>query len=125
MAAVLVAEDDDPIRELVARILSRDGHEVTCARDGHEAISALTARRFDVLILDVVMPDANAFDVLAFMHQHIWTPTLILTSMSDDELGTLKAEGVVAIIKKPFLIETLRKGITACLNQEPQDFRGG
>lgn len=123
MAAILVAEDDDPIRALVARIAGRDGHAVTCVRDGHETIAALTAQRFDMLILDVVMPDANAFDVLAFMHQHVWTPTIIITSMADDELGTLKEAGVFAIIKKPFLIDTLRKGIAGCLGQSLQDDR--
>lgn len=115
MAAILVVEDDDPIRLLVARILSRDGHAVTCARDGHEAIASLDAHEFDAMILDVVMPDANAFDVLAYMHDHQWTPTIILTSISDDELATFKAEGVFAIVKKPFQIEKLRQSVAACL----------
>ena len=58
MARILVAEDDDAIRDLVVRALNEDGHELTVATDGVAALDALNRQNgeFDLLLTDVKMP---------------------------------------------------------------------
>ena len=66
MARILIAEDEDPIRSLVARALSQDGHAVTTARDGAEALDVLTREggAFELLLTDIVMPGGlDGFDL--------------------------------------------------------------
>ena len=59
IALILVAEDDDAVREFIARALRRDGHEVETVTDGSEALNALQTKRFDMLFTDIVMPGIN------------------------------------------------------------------
>ena len=116
MAVVLVVDDDDPIRALVTRILQRDAHTVVTARHGAEAIGLLANRDFDLMVLDVMMPIANAFDVLAFMRDRgPWTQTIILTAAHDAQLTTLNTENVCAIVHKPFDIEALQTLVRSCV----------
>jgi len=120
MARVLVVEDDEPIRALVARILERDGHTVVGARHGGEAIDYLSGRTIDEMVLDVMMPIANGGDVLTFMREaRKWTPTILLTAVHERQIAILNTEGVHAIVKKPFDISLLRESITSCVMARP------
>ncbi|HXQ53650.1 MAG TPA: response regulator [Stellaceae bacterium] len=56
MAKILVAEDENSVREFVERALAHSGHEVTCVADGLDAVAALAGGRFDLLLSDIVMP---------------------------------------------------------------------
>jgi CheY-like chemotaxis protein len=58
MARILIAEDEDPVRALVARALAQDGHEVVATADGAEALDVLQreAGRFDLVLTDIRMP---------------------------------------------------------------------
>jgi two-component system response regulator PilR (NtrC family) len=63
-ARVLVVDDERSMRELLAIVLKRDGHEVLVAADGRAAIELLRRERFDILITDIRMPEMNGVDVL-------------------------------------------------------------
>ncbi|MGH6947553.1 MAG: response regulator [Kiloniellales bacterium] len=63
MANILLAEDDDSMREFLATALRRAGHEVRTASDGMEALSALTAGPVDLLLADVVMPGLDGIEL--------------------------------------------------------------
>ena len=56
MARILLAEDEAGVRDVAARALERKGHAVDTAEDGLEALEALGAERYDLLITDIVMP---------------------------------------------------------------------
>jgi len=56
MASILVAEDDQAVRDFVSRALAYYGHSVTSVPDGSAALAALSERRFDLMLTDVVMP---------------------------------------------------------------------
>ena len=66
-AQVLVADDVEMNRDLLARRVRRLGHEVTMAEDGRQALELLKARDFDVLLLDIMMPNMNGYEVLEAM----------------------------------------------------------
>ena len=116
VASILVVDDDDAIRVLLARILERDGHTVLGARHGGEAIGHLADGEFDVMVLDVMMPVANAFDVLAFMNERgRMTPTIILTAAHDKQLTDLDRNGIYAVFRKPFDLQAFRAAVRACV----------
>ncbi len=56
MARILVAEDEDSVREFLTRAFGHKGHEVTAVADGGQALEALQAESFDLLLADIVMP---------------------------------------------------------------------
>jgi two-component system, cell cycle response regulator CpdR len=56
VARILVAEDEKSVQEFIQRALAHAGHEVTCVGDGMDAVAALAARPFDLLLSDIVMP---------------------------------------------------------------------
>ncbi len=59
MAAILLAEDDNAVREFVTRALEHDGHDVTAVEDGSLALEALAGQSFDMLLSDIVMPELD------------------------------------------------------------------
>src|SRR3954452_18650189 len=61
---ILVVDDMEANRELLSRRLIRDGHLLTVANDGHSALELLSRAEFDLVLLDLMMPDINGFDVL-------------------------------------------------------------
>ena len=63
MARILLAEDDSSLRGFLKRALERAGHEVTDCENGDDAIDALEAMRFDLLLTDIVMPGADGIEV--------------------------------------------------------------
>lgn len=63
MAQILLAEDDDSMREFLARALRRAGHQVEAVADGAEAMTALDSTPFDLLLADVVMPGLDGIEL--------------------------------------------------------------
>ena len=63
-ARILLVEDDEVLRELILRNLQARGHDVKVAEDAHAALSQLRASPFDLIILDICLPDATGWEVL-------------------------------------------------------------
>ena len=63
MASILIAEDDNSMREFLAKALRRAGHEVVAVGDGLDAMARVTDARFDLLLADVVMPGLDGIEV--------------------------------------------------------------
>ena len=64
MARILIVDDESDIRQLVTYALAEDGHEVIAAADGSEALKSIEANAPDLVVLDVMMPEMDGFDVL-------------------------------------------------------------
>lgn len=108
MSRVLVVDDDDAIRKLVALVARRRGFEVDLATDGLEALDLITHRSYDVAVVDLMMPRVNGYDLVAYMKQLPERPfVVIVTAMADALLTQLDASIVQSIIRKPFDIEFL------------------
>ena len=105
----LVVDDDPSIRLLVQRALQKSGFEAATAADGVEALRMLEENEFDLLILDLMMPRLNGFDVVERLRSNASTTPkiLIMTAASPNVLRDLPVDRVGKIISKPFELQTL------------------
>ena len=116
---VLVAEDDNGIRLLIGTALHRAGFQVEFAADGTESIAALSTAEYDAILLDLMMPGASGFEVLAWMHNMKRDAprrrVIVLTAVPEKDLKNLTAERVFAVIRKPFDLDELVATVTRCV----------
>lgn len=109
--AVLVVDDDPPLLNLLATLIGREPQvEVVACRDGEEAIVQLSARHFDVVLLDLMMPRRSGFDVVDFLREHRPAQlrvVLVLTAATDQFTRRLDPNVVHGIIPKPFDTRTM------------------
>ena len=118
-ASVLVVEDDDPIQQLVATALRFRGFDVVTASTGSEAMSEIRNGSFDLLLLDVNLPDVDGFTICGRVRAGgDQTPVIFLTAR--DELDDMRAGfngGGDDYITKPFSLEELLLRIEAVLRR--------
>ena len=100
---ILVVDDDERIRTLLARYLSNNGFRVTKASDAAAARAALAGLEFDLLILDVMMPGETGLELARSLKGKINAPIFMLTALGDPEQRVEGLEiGVDDYISKPF-----------------------
>jgi len=106
---VLVVDDDIAIRTLVTRVFSRRDDKVESAVDGESAIECLKARRFDLVVLDLMMPRTDGFGVLAYLQTLDGNrPRIIVMTAAVPGLANkVPAEQVVGVLGKPFDLKAL------------------
>ena len=108
-AAILVVDDEDAMRQLVALRLRLLGHEVVTARSADEAIVLLDRQPLGAVLSDAHMPGATGLDLLAYVRQH--QPLLPYVLMSADVDNALEhdalAAGATAVFEKNVLLEAL------------------
>ncbi|RBP14391.1 two-component system OmpR family response regulator [Roseiarcus fermentans] len=112
---ILVVEDDEGTAEFVVAGLVARGHEPTVARDGREGYERARADRFDVVVLDRMLPKLDGLAVVALLRTDgVSTPVLFLTNLSgiDDRVDGLEAGGDDYLVK-PFSFEELMARLTA------------
>lgn len=119
---LLVCDDDPANRELLSRRLRRQGHEVSLCSSGGEAIGLLAAERFDLLLLDMVMPGVDGYEVLTRLKSDpalAEMPVIILSSMDQDlNVARCIEAGAEDYVVKPFNSVFLRARIGASLDRK-------
>jgi DNA-binding response OmpR family regulator len=115
---VLLAEDDEAVRVLIATVLKRAGFAVDLARNGAEAIEKLDASDYDAILLDLNMPMVSGFEVIAHLEQRdpdrLATSVIVLTAVSDAVLRRIEGKRVFRIIRKPFDLSELVSTVIEC-----------
>ena len=119
---ILVVDDNDSSRSLLAHQLNRQGHTVGAAPSGREALKMVRASRPDLMLLDLFMPDMNGFEVLREMRadEGLRTvPVIIITGLSDRNAAVKCIEaGAFDILIKPVNPSLLQARVTACLERK-------
>jgi len=121
-ATVLVVDDIEVNRALLARRLTKDGHKVVMARDGGEALNLARNQSFDLILLDIMMPVMNGYQVLEILKadetlRHI--PVIMITALDDIESTARCIElGADDYLTKPFNNVLLKARITAGLQRK-------
>ena len=116
--SVLIVEDDKNIQELLQLYLEKEGYAVTVADDGGQGLSKFRTEKPDLVILDVMMPVMNGWDVCRAIRAESRTPVIMLTAKGelDDKITGLKA-GADDYITKPFEMRELIARIEAVLRR--------
>jgi CheY-like chemotaxis protein len=121
MARILVAEDDDTIRDLVVRALTEDGHELTAVANGAAALDALNQQNdgFDLLLTDVKMPIMDGIALaLAAGRDYPDVAIMLMTGFADQRERAHGLDALVHdVIAKPFSVEQIKGAVREALVQ--------
>jgi two-component system, OmpR family, response regulator len=120
---VLVVEDEPKMAALVARALREEGHPTDLAERGEDAIWMAVASPYDAIVLDVMLPERDGFDVLRELRERkVWTPVLMLTARDAvaDRVGALDS-GADDYLTKPFSFAELLARLRAIVRRGPVD----
>lgn len=124
---ILVVDDTKNIRTLITKCLQIDGHEVRQAKDGHEALELFDKEDFELVFLDIKMPNFSGTEVLRQIRARgIITPVVIITAYATVKNAVECVQmGAVAYLQKPFTAEKVRNvlaEIKDCYHSETINF---
>jgi len=119
MARILIAEDEEALRGFIARALMQDGHAVTTANDGAEALELLARERgaFELLLTDIRMPVMDGIALaLAAARDHPKVTILLMTGFADQRERAHGLDALIHdVITKPFSLGTIREAVNDAL----------
>ncbi|HEY0143754.1 MAG TPA: response regulator [Thermoanaerobaculia bacterium] len=119
---ILVVDDDAAIRSLLRLVASRAGFEVHVAADGKQAMALITSERYDVMLLDLMMPVMSGYEVLAQLDGIPSAPPVIIVSaMVESRPSALDSARVQGILHKPFDVERVVQLLTDVVQAMPRD----
>ena len=115
---VLVVDDDPTLLRMIVSVLSREGYKVEEAKNGQEALRAMEAGDVQLVVLDLMMPVMNGWQVLEARAanpalQRI--PVVVVTANLGPDLGSALDKGICALLPKPFDLSALKAIISTCL----------
>ena len=122
---ILLVDDEDIVRVLAERMLTKAGYQVITCKDGEEAVSLYRTamNAIDLVLLDLMMPKMNGRDTFAALQKfNPEVKVLIMSGFSDDDLQELMREGIIGYIQKPFQMQSFLLKIREAL-QLPQRVR--
>jgi DNA-binding response OmpR family regulator len=117
---VLVVDDEPMVREVLARYLAREGYEVETAADGEAAIAAYEQRHPDLVLLDLMLPRVDGFEVFRRIRSHAASPVIMLTARGaeTDRIAGLEM-GADDYVAKPFSPSEVVARVGAVLRRAP------
>jgi DNA-binding NtrC family response regulator len=118
-ANVLVADDESDFRMILQSFLESEGHTVTTAEDGADAINKLNEKPFDLVLLDIRMPRVDGIEVLQFIkQQYVDTQVIILTAVNDVRIAVeCMRLGAFHFLTKPYTVDELQSLVNRALEK--------
>ena len=124
MKTILIADDEEHIRELCTLYLEKEGYRVLAAEDGEAALETARARRPDLIVLDVMMPKMDGLEVCRTLRKESEVPILMLTARADDIDRIVGLElGADDYVGKPFHPRELAARVKAILRRAEGESR--
>jgi len=122
---ILVVEDEDDIRELLRHHLTREGYRVAPAESGEKALELAMSLAFDAVVLDIMLPGIDGFDVIRRLKDHPKTrslPILVLSARTEDaDIVTSLELGAEDYVTKPFSPKVLVSRLKAVIRRRVQE----
>ena len=124
-AKILVVEDEEKLARFVQLELQHEGYEVQTQGSGRAALAEALAGSYDLILLDIMLPELNGLEVLRRLNKEKPTPVILLTARDAvmDKVSGLDA-GAVDYVTKPFAIEELLARIRVALKLHPVPVSG-
>ncbi|MCI8979016.1 MAG: response regulator transcription factor [Lachnospiraceae bacterium] len=121
MQNILIVEDDMDIQELLREFLKEAGYEVTSASDGIEAMDMFAKNKYDLILLDIMLPKIDGYGVCELVRKQSQVPIIMLTALGGEEeqIRGLDLQ-VDDYITKPFSVPILIRKIAAVLRRSSQ-----
>jgi len=118
MAKLLVVDDEEKIREMIKRYARFEGYEVEESSDGFDAVERCEREDFDLIIMDVMMPDLDGFSAVKAIRRFKNTPVIMLSARGEeyDKIHGFEV-GVDDYVVKPFSVKELMMRIAAILTR--------
>jgi CheY-like chemotaxis protein len=120
---ILIVDDDPPIRNLLRQVFVRIGFSAREARDGQEAVEIIATDVPKLMMLDLMMPRMNGWQVLEYLRENGLLeriPVVVLTAVGAHRTESLNEFGVRAILSKPFEIQELIRTVNQILDENPE-----
>ena len=115
---ILLVDDEDSLQKLLSYPLRSDGYEVVAATDGQEALDRFDEGTFDLVVLDVMLPRVDGFDVCRKLRARSAVPIIMLTAKAEEFDKVLGLElGADDYITKPFSMREFRSRVKAVLRR--------
>lgn len=124
MADIIVIDDDEMVLQSLQIVLEEDGHAVSLAEDGSIGLNMIEQKPFDLVILDIFMPEKEGFEVLSEIKKNNALAKILMISgggrgaEQDMYLTQAKLLGADAILAKPFSASVLRENINKLLESD-------
>jgi two-component system, OmpR family, response regulator len=117
-ARILLVDDEQSVQKLLAYPLRKEGYEVVPAMDGEEALERCRGQSFDLVVLDVMLPKLDGFDVCRQIRAQSSVPIIMLTAKAEEFDKVLGLElGADDYITKPFSMREFRSRVKAVLRR--------
>ena len=117
-ARILLVDDEQAIQTLLTYPLRKDGYEVVAAHDGREALDRFGESKFDLVVLDIMMPKLDGIEVCRRLRAQSQVPIIMLTAKDDEIDKVLGLEmGADDYITKPFSVREFRSRVRATLRR--------
>jgi len=120
--SLLVVDDNAPNREMLVRSLQRQGYTVSVAADGRQALEMVRAQPFDLILLDIMLPEMDGYEVLQHLKSDpaLWPIPVLMISVLDDMESVVHCiqAGAEDYLPKPFNSVLLKARIDACLEKK-------
>jgi DNA-binding response OmpR family regulator len=117
-ARILLVDDERSVQTLLAYPLRKDGYEVISAQDGREALERFAQQRFDLVVLDIMLPKLDGIEVCRRLRSRSQVPIIMLTAKDDEVDKVLGLEiGADDYITKPFSVREFRSRVRAALRR--------
>ena len=103
---ILIIDDNEDITKMFAKYMTIKGHSCSVVNDGRSGLNLIDNKTFDVVILDLAMPEFSGSDIIDVLYEsgkikNVNIVTLTASSISDEVESTLKSKGVHSCLKKP------------------------
>ena len=117
-ARILLVDDEQSVQTLLTYPLRKDGYDVVSALDGREALDRFAEQRFDLVVLDIMLPKLDGIEVCRRLRSRSQVPIIMLTAKDDEIDKVLGLEmGADDYITKPFSVREFRSRVRAALRR--------
>jgi DNA-binding response OmpR family regulator len=121
---ILIIDDNEDLRETLVAVLQDEGYGILVAEDGINGARVFAEEHPDLVLTDLIMPNANGFDTIRHIRAIDSKARILAMSggsliNKDDYLATAAALGAMHVLPKPFEVDDLVRAVAACLNSAP------